>query len=174
MKTQAARPISHDEACVILGLPKGQKHSGKALQDAYKREFGCWSRKLVTAINPADRTRAAGMLRLIQEAHAILGAGTSPHGRSARPPVPKPQPPPPAPLPQPQYVPTPPSSGFPEFLGDSFSTIGDFFAGVIKGLKDAAFTMEVNGVPKLAIALIFIVGGILIIHGCASILHLIR
>jgi hypothetical protein len=174
MRTQAARPISHDEACVILGLPKGQTYSGKALEDAYRREFVGWSRKLVTAIRPADRTRAAGMLRLIQEAHAILGAGTPPHGRSARPPVPKHQPPPAAPLPQPQYVPTPPSSGLPEFLGNIFSAIGDFFEGVIKGLKNAAFAMEVNGVPKLAIALIFIVGGILIIHGCASILHLTR
>jgi len=173
MKTQTARPISYDEACVIMGLPKGQKHSGKVLEEAYKREFAGWSRKLITAFKPVDRIRAAGMLRLLQEAKAILGTGTPSHG-SYRPAAPKSQPPRPVPVPQPQYVPSTPAFGFPGSLGDFFSTIADFFKGVINGLKDAAITMEVNGVPKLAIALIFIVGGILVIHGCASILHLTR
>lgn len=168
MKTTNAGSMTYDEACVILGLPTNKRYSAQEIEASYKRELLRRSGELSMAVTPQARTRAAGVLRLVQEAKPVLLTGTPSTGKARSAPSQYQ-----APVPSPSHARANhvPKVNVPSFVADLFSMVADIVSAVVGFVRHAAFTMEQNGVPKLAIVVIFVVGIVLILHGCSAVVH---
>jgi hypothetical protein len=168
MKTTTAGSMTYDEACVILRLPPHKRHSAQEVEAAYKRELLRRSGELSRAVTPKELTRAKGVLRLVQEAKPVLLTGSPSTGKAHSASYPHKSP---VPIPSHTRANHVPKVKVPSFVADLFSMVTDIVSAVVGFVRHAAFTMEQNGVPKLAIVVIFVVGIVLILHGCSAVVH---
>lgn len=187
--TQSGQPITYDDACRLLGLASRKRPCQDDIDRAYNREVARQAKDRSTAVTQQAFARAANALRLLQEAKRVVVTGasrrqtsstrTAPHSQKRKP------------FRQgnrgaassgsaPRAGQNRGSSWFKMFWSLAcvlFALIRAAFvatASAGRAAQAARLNMQAAGIPRPAIALVFLLGLLFMLHGCRAVLSALK